>query len=408
MPDVAMAIHRELSGENAHATATKLTAFHRPPGGAGYHAATSLVAERLRAAGLTDIIEETYPLDGETLGGHEPFPLAWKPYDATVKIVGPVQEPVVDLTTTSSCLAWRSTPTPPGGMTAELIDVGTGESDEDYAGKDIQGKIVLIGHTPRPGGWMHAAREATDKYFHTQLLTADNADPRALAAYEIADAGQAEASVIAAEVVARAYLGLSSEAHRAGRRAVAARRDDAGPDDAHRAVEWAARRLRYLAVGGSKAVESVLGLADHEPDPASAARNAAPGATLRQASEQLIEWLRGLLPGDLPAETGVPPIATTEIVAQVPRRAYQGPGTALSGSTYPKLVALVERMRAQDRTVIFDTLRPICDELWNLIDDRRSVGEIAEALVMQFDVQIDPEVLVPLFEGLARSGEIEL
>ena len=163
MPNVATAIHRELSGENAHATATALTAFHRPPGGAGYHAATSLVAERLRAAGLVHVEESTYPLDGETLGGHDPFPLAWEPYDATVKIVGPVQEPVVDLASTSSCLAWWSTPTPPGGMTAELIDVGTGESDADFAGKELAGKIVLIGHTPRPGGWMHAAREAMQR-----------------------------------------------------------------------------------------------------------------------------------------------------------------------------------------------------------------------------------------------------
>ena len=91
-----------------------------------------------------------------------------------------------------------------------------------------------------------------------------------------------------------------------------------------------------------------------------------------------------------------------------PRRTYDGPGTALSGSSYPELVALVERMQAQDATVIFDTLRPICDELWNLIDGKRTVGEIAEALVLQFDVEVDPEILVPLFEGLARSGEIAL
>jgi hypothetical protein len=96
------------------------------------------------------------------------------------------------------------------------------------------------------------------------------------------------------------------------------------------------------------------------------------------------------------------------VLATVPRRLHGGPGTALSGSSYPELVALVERMQAQDPTVIFDTLRPICDELWNLIDGQRTVGEIAEGLVMQFDVRVDPELLVPLFEGLARSGKIEL
>jgi hypothetical protein len=47
-------------------------------------------------------------------------------------------------------------------MNADLVDLGTGEQDEDYAGKDLTGKIVLIGHTERPGGWMYAARRAME------------------------------------------------------------------------------------------------------------------------------------------------------------------------------------------------------------------------------------------------------
>jgi hypothetical protein len=673
MTDIAMALHRELSGENAHATATDLTAFHRPPGGAGYHAATSLVAERLRAAGLTDLVETTYPLDGETIGGHDPFPLAWEPYDATVRIVGPVQEPVVDLGSTSSCLAWWSTPTPPGGMTAELVDIGTGESDDDFAGKELDSKIVLIGHTERPGGWMHAAREAMqrgaqgilsdylfysfkphrtreglpeavqllrlpnqrgqydawacsisfpaaqrlrellrlgsvtlhadiqcrlfkgegrnlvatilgaerpnesvffvahcsaatkpcincaagpalmveiartlhtliergeirrprrsikllflieglgsraffdanpdlpskvktafvldsvghdqgklksvlvfykhpdsapsfvndfyagvmerapkdgtwvfkddtdispvqfvqapytpwsdnhywaaygipsplimswpDKYFHTQLLTADNADPRvfrrvgvttALAAYEIADAGLEEAIVIADEVAARASLRLATVEQRAARRVLTARRAGGSMDEAAQAVTRACRQLEYLATQAVAAADSALGLAPGEPDSSIRSESVARKAGLLNQASTSVGRLRTLLPEANAAETSA---AADGAMAAVPRRLRDGPGTALSGTSYPELVALVERMRAQDGTVIFDTLRPICDELWNLIDGERTVGEIAEALVLQFDVDVDPEVLVPLFEGLARSGEIAL
>jgi hypothetical protein len=665
MPDVATAIHRELSGTNAHAIATDLTAFHRPLGGAGYHAATSLVAERLRAAGLTDLVEATYPLDGETIGGHAPFPLAWEPYDATVRIVGPVQEPVVDLAIASSCLAWWSAPTPPGGMIAELVDVGTGESDSDYAGKDVAGKIALIGHTERPGGWMHAAREAMqrgakgilsdylfyeftpdrtreglpeavqllrlpnqrgrfdawacgisypaaqrlrellrlgpvtlqadiqcrlfkgqgrnlvatipgaerpdesvyfvahcsaatkpcincaagpalmveiartltaliergeirrprrsirflflieglgsrayfdanpdlprqvktafvldsvghdqgklksvlvnyrspdsvlsfvndyfagvmerapkdgtwvfkddtdispvqfvqapytpwsdnhywaaygipsplimswpDKYFHTQLLTADNADPRvfrrvgvttALAAYEIADAGPEEARLIADEVVARASLRLATIEQRAARQVLAAHRTGGGADEAARIVGRACRQLDYLATWADEAARSVFDLcAGDQID--------LPESQLGVSADQAIGRLRKLLPDGVTIESAPP----SGLLAAVPRRMYAGPGTALSGSTYPELVALVERMQAQDPTVIFDTLRPICDELWNLINGERTVDEIADLLVRQFDLDVDPTLLVPLFEGLARSGEITL
>jgi hypothetical protein len=160
--DVGTLLHRDLSGERAQATTAAITRFHRPPGASGYHAATNLVAVELRDAGFSDVQAETYPLDGETVAGEEPLPLAWEPHGAAVTVISPVQEAVVNSETASSCLAWWSRPTPEGGMTAELIDLGTGERDEDYAGKDLAGKIVLIGHTERPPGWMYAARRAME------------------------------------------------------------------------------------------------------------------------------------------------------------------------------------------------------------------------------------------------------
>jgi aminopeptidase YwaD len=160
--DVGMLLHRDLSGERAQALTAAITQFHRPPGASGYHAATNLVAAELRAAGLSEIEVTTYPLDGQTVAGEGPLPLAWEPHGAVVRIVSPVHDEVVNSETASSCLAWWSRPTPPGGMTAELVDLGAGERDEDYADKDLAGKIVLIGHTERPAGWMYAARRAME------------------------------------------------------------------------------------------------------------------------------------------------------------------------------------------------------------------------------------------------------
>lgn len=160
LQDVGTLLHRELSGERAQATTAAITQFHRPPGAAGYHAATNLVAAQLRADGLRDVAVTTYPLDGETIAGEGPLPLAWEPTSAVVRVIDPVQREVVNSATASSCLAWWSKPTPEGGLTADLVDLGTGERDEDYASKDLTGKIVLIGHTERPGGWMYAARRA--------------------------------------------------------------------------------------------------------------------------------------------------------------------------------------------------------------------------------------------------------
>jgi aminopeptidase YwaD len=162
MSSVARHIFENLSGDNAKRITAEITRYHRPPGGSGYHAATNLVTNELRNYGL-DVSIETYPLDGKTVAGEGPLPLAWEPIGATIEVRSPTQEHVVDMRETTSCLAWWSKPTPPGGVEAELIDVGTGESEADFEGKDVAGKIVLIGHTERPGGWNHAARLAMDR-----------------------------------------------------------------------------------------------------------------------------------------------------------------------------------------------------------------------------------------------------
>lgn len=162
--DLGALIHQELSGERAQSLTAALTQFHRPPGSSGYHTATNLVIDRLKDSGIDEIDITTYPLDGKTEeGGGDRFPLAWEPTRAVVSIINPISEEVVNMETTTSCLAWWSMPAPPGGMTAELVDVGTGESEADFEGKDLTGKIVLIGHTERRDGFSYAARQVMER-----------------------------------------------------------------------------------------------------------------------------------------------------------------------------------------------------------------------------------------------------
>lgn len=155
-------LYRDLSGHRAQTLTAEITRFHRPPGSSGYHAVTDLVANQLRNAGLTDVQSTVYPLDGETVVGGEPLPLAWEPGRASIRVLQPVQEGVVESSEISSCLAWWSAPTPSGGLVADLVDLGIGESDADFEGKDLVGKIVLIGHTEQPSGWAYAAQRAME------------------------------------------------------------------------------------------------------------------------------------------------------------------------------------------------------------------------------------------------------
>jgi hypothetical protein len=160
MANLALLIHQLLSGEAAQNTTAEITAFYRTPGSAGYHAATNFVAEQLRDVGFDDLKVTTYPIDGETVVLGETMPWAWEPYAAAVSIVNPVQQELVNFEDAQTCLCVWSRPTPEGGMTAEVVDVGTGETETDWQGKELEGKIAFIQCTDRREAWKYAAAEA--------------------------------------------------------------------------------------------------------------------------------------------------------------------------------------------------------------------------------------------------------
>lgn len=70
-------------------------------------------------------------------------PLAWEPIDAEIAIVSPVHEVLHTYADTPSLLGKYSGATPDQGIEAELVDVGSGVSESDYADKQVRGKIVL-------------------------------------------------------------------------------------------------------------------------------------------------------------------------------------------------------------------------------------------------------------------------
>lgn len=87
-----------------------------------------------------------------------------------------------------------------------------------------------------------------------------------------------------------------------------------------------------------------------------------------------------------------------------PRKLVHGAHSALEGIPYPELVSIVERMQAQDQRIVFDSLRPMADELWNFIDGHRTAGEIIEAVCLEFDFELDPALFIPLVEGMEKTG----
>jgi hypothetical protein len=115
-----------------------ISQYWRLPGNSGYDASLDRVAERLKTTSRdvsTDVHMETTP---EVVR-------AWDFTTSTLALVRDGQPDDVVLSREKERLALciNSFSTAPGGVVAPLVDVGRGDRDQDYAGKDLKGAVVL-------------------------------------------------------------------------------------------------------------------------------------------------------------------------------------------------------------------------------------------------------------------------
>jgi len=169
------AIAGEISGETAKRNLVGIARFHRQRGSKGFHEAAELVAERLRAYGLSDVAILQFPADGRIFYGTQRSRPAWDaekgelleikdtkeiealkeknvPYVITCDQHGDAkprcgerEEGIESYEAEPVALAEDSES---ADVTAGLVDVGEGTKESDYAGKDVKGKIVLVSAQP--------------------------------------------------------------------------------------------------------------------------------------------------------------------------------------------------------------------------------------------------------------------
>jgi aminopeptidase YwaD len=140
-PTVA-ALANEVSGATAKRNLEGLARLHRQRGSQGFHAAAELIAERARAYGLNHVEILRFPADGKIFYGTQRSRLAWDAEEGElseikggteVKMASYAAEPIVLAEDSESA-----------DVTTDLVDVGDGTKESDYAGKDVSGKIVLV------------------------------------------------------------------------------------------------------------------------------------------------------------------------------------------------------------------------------------------------------------------------
>jgi len=165
--DVA-ALVKELSGETAKRNLEGIARFHRQRGSQGFHAAAELVAERLRAYGLSDVAILQFPADGKIFYGTQRSRPAWDAEVGELDIMevrrtircGPTAEnPNVIADCLDGPIILHENYEAEPVVLAEdsetrrdavglLVDIGEGTKESDYTGKDVKDNIVLASAQP--------------------------------------------------------------------------------------------------------------------------------------------------------------------------------------------------------------------------------------------------------------------
>jgi len=149
--------------------------YWRLPGNAGYDRTIDRIQARLAEAGFSTQASAASPhlaIESYATNGR-----GWDHSVGTLAIARPGRADEVVLSREQDRLALciNSFSTPEGGVTARLVDVGRGDRDDDYAGKDLTGAVVL-GDADAGQLWRRAMAKGAAGVVSGALPTYLNAD----------------------------------------------------------------------------------------------------------------------------------------------------------------------------------------------------------------------------------------
>ena len=149
--DVLKQIAEETSGEAAKRNLDTITLQHRMRNNSQFGVATQHIIDQLNYYGMDEVDVLEFAADGETMFGTQKSQKAWNVQFAQL---WEVSDGGGDARRVQKIADWDSVPlvlaqdSVSGDVATTLVDVGSGTSDSDYAGKDVRGKLVLTSSQP--------------------------------------------------------------------------------------------------------------------------------------------------------------------------------------------------------------------------------------------------------------------
>jgi hypothetical protein len=91
-------------------------------------------------------------------------------------------------------------------------------------------------------------------------------------------------------------------------------------------------------------------------------------------------------------------------LGSVPRKLKRISTPGLKGMTYEETIGLRRDLEQADPHFVDYVLKPATDEMWNLIDGARTIGDIIDYALLEFDLRTDPTLWAPVFGGWKNAG----
>ena len=133
-------VSKSVSGTRAKEDVKRIIQNHRVQATKGYSDAAKYIKEELESAGITNIKMHKYKSDGKKRYNAFTSPMSWTVKSGILKMIKPYELNLADYSEIPTSLSTLSNG---GSWSGELIDAGSGLTDDDYANIDVEGKIVF-------------------------------------------------------------------------------------------------------------------------------------------------------------------------------------------------------------------------------------------------------------------------
>jgi hypothetical protein len=134
-------ILNEVSGKKAKDWVVEIAQYNRLRGTQEYHEIVQRIIDELDSFGLDELKLLKYPSDGKIKIWEYTTTRCWKVNSAELWLMEPKKELLCRFSEIPMCVVGYSKSC---DIFTELIDVGEGISEEDFKGKDVKGKLVLM------------------------------------------------------------------------------------------------------------------------------------------------------------------------------------------------------------------------------------------------------------------------